>query len=58
MNKYIENICNRVFKNCDVSNFKNKTILVTGANGLIGGFISDFLYYLNKKYSYDIKIIF
>ena len=57
MNKYIEKICNRVFKNCDVSNFKNKTILVTGANGLIGGFISDFLYYLNKKYSYDIKII-
>ena len=36
MNKFIKSICDRVFKNCDVSEFKNKTILITGANGLIG----------------------
>ena len=57
MNKFIKSICDRVFKNCDVSEFKNKTILITGANGLIGGFIADFLHYLNTNHDYNIKII-
>jgi UDP-glucuronate decarboxylase len=57
MNKFIKNLCERVYRNCTVSELKNKTILVTGANGLIGGFIADFLCFLNTEYSYNIKIV-
>ena len=49
MNRFIRDICIRIFKNCDVSKLKNKTILITGANGLIGGFLSDFFDYLNNS---------
>jgi len=31
--------------------------LITGSNGLLGGFISNFLVYLNEEHSYGIKII-
>jgi dTDP-glucose 4,6-dehydratase/UDP-glucuronate decarboxylase len=37
-------------------NFKNKSILITGANGLLGGFLSDFFSFLNEKYDYNIKL--
>lgn len=57
MDKFIKDICLRIYKNCDVSDFKNKTILITGANGLIGGFIADFFHYLNVNHNYNIKII-
>ena len=57
MDKFITDICFSVYKNCDVSSLKNKTILITGANGLIGGFLSDFLYFLNEEYSYNIKLV-
>ncbi len=57
MNKYIKHISDRIFKNSELSELKNKTILITGANGLIGGFIADFLHYLNVEYDYNIKII-
>ncbi len=57
MNKFIKEICNRIFQDCNVSTLKGKTILITGANGLIGGFLSDFFHYLNTQHSYDIKII-
>jgi|ETNvirnome_2_300_1030623.scaffolds.fasta_scaffold02284_2 dTDP-glucose 4,6-dehydratase/UDP-glucuronate decarboxylase len=57
MNKYIKQISNRIFENSELSDFKNSTVLITGANGLIGGFIADFLHYLNVEYDYNIKII-
>jgi dTDP-glucose 4,6-dehydratase/UDP-glucuronate decarboxylase len=57
MNKFIKDICLRIYKNCEVFDFKNKTVLITGANGLIGGFLADFLHYLNVEYDYNIKII-
>jgi len=57
MNKFIKDICLRIYKNCDVFDFKNKTVLITGANGLIGGFLADFLHYLNVEHNYNIKII-
>jgi len=57
MNKFVKDVCDRILNNCDVSDFKNKTILITGSNGLIGGFMADFFYYLNKNYSYNINII-
>ena len=57
MNKYIKHISDRIFKNSELSELKNKTILITGANGLIGGFLADFLYYLNVYQDYGVKII-
>ena len=36
MNKYMKEISDRIYKNIDLSDFKNKTILITGANGLTG----------------------
>lgn len=35
---------------------KNKSVLVTGASGLIGSSVTDILFHLNKKYNYKIKI--
>ena len=57
MNKYIKQISDRIFKNSELSELINKTVLITGANGLIGGFIADFLHYLNIEHDYNIKII-
>lgn len=36
---------------------KNKTILITGANGFIASYIIYFLIFLNQKYNFKIKII-
>jgi len=36
---------------------KNKTILITGANGFIASYIIYFLIFLNQKYNFRIKII-
>ena len=57
MNKYIKQISDRIFENSELSDFKNKTILITGANGLMGGFLADFLYYLNVYHDYGVKIV-
>jgi dTDP-glucose 4,6-dehydratase/UDP-glucuronate decarboxylase len=57
MDVYIENICDGIFKTNDYNNFKNKTILITGANGLIGGMLADFFHYLNKEKEFNIHLI-
>ena len=57
MNTHIELICNKVFKEFNSTVFKNKTIFITGANGLIGGMLSDYFHFLNEKYNYNIKLI-
>ena len=58
--KYDYNIileeCKRLSARDEFQELKNKTVLVTGANGLIGGFLSDFFYYLNVQHNYNIKI--
>ena len=36
--------------------FSNKSVLITGANGLIGGSILDFFMYLNQEYAANIRI--
>ena len=54
MNKYIKQISDRIYKNFELSELKNKTVLITGANGLIGGFIADFMYYLNTYFDFNI----
>ena len=33
MNKYIKQISDRIYKNFELSELKNKTVLITGANG-------------------------
>ena len=57
MNKHIVKICEEIFEFNEFNNFKNKTILITGANGLIGGMFSDYFSYLNEKKNYNINLI-
>jgi len=57
MDKFTKNICDSIFEKNSVEDFKNKTILITGANGLIGGFLSDYFNYLNKEKKYNIKLL-
>lgn len=57
MDKFTKNICDSIFEKNSVEDFKNKTILITGANGLIGGFLSDYFNYLNTKKDYNIKLL-
>lgn len=46
-----------ILEKVDLQEFKNKTILITGANGLIGGFLTDFFVHLNDEHSYNINLI-
>lgn len=39
-----------------VQSLRDKKILVTGANGLLGGFLSDFLCYLNDKHDFNLQL--
>ena len=57
MDKYIKTICDEIYSTQDFKSFNNKTVLVTGVNGLIGGMISEFFYYLKTKKGYNIKLI-
>lgn len=41
----------------NLEKIRNKTIFITGSNGLIGGNILSYLTYVNIKYSLNIKII-
>lgn len=52
-NKGIE----KTLENNKLEGLNNNTILVVGANGLIGSAIIDVLNYLNDKYNYSINII-
>ena len=49
MNKYLTKSMDKIVETLGdtADEFKGKTILITGANGLIGGFLSDFFIYLN-----------
>jgi len=44
----------QIIKNLDT--LRNQSILITGASGLIGSYLTDFLIYLNDKENYNIKI--
>ena len=43
--------------NSNLDEFKKKTILITGANGLIGGFLSDFFVYLNDEHDFNCQLV-
>ncbi len=50
----------KISSNLGVKNlkkFKNRTILITGANGFIGSFLVKFFLHLNEKLNYKIKLI-
>lgn len=47
---------NNILSLINIESFKNKSILVTGANGLIGSYLIDFLLYVNNAFNYKIKI--
>lgn len=48
----LENVANQV----DIRVIYNTKFLITGATGLIGSFLVDFLLYLNEKYNSNIKV--
>ena len=41
----------------NLNSIKNKSILITGASGLIGSYLLNFFHYLNVNYKQNIKII-
>lgn len=52
----IEEECNNLLKRISTKKFKDSSILITGANGLIGGFLADFFNYANRYCDLNIKI--
>jgi UDP-glucuronate decarboxylase len=46
----------RVASKVDLTPFKNATVLLAGANGLIGSYFAHLFYYLNEKLSYNTKV--
>tara|TARA_R110000824_G_scaffold2936_10_gene13409 strand:- start:28786 stop:29871 length:1086 start_codon:yes stop_codon:yes gene_type:complete len=53
----IKEDCRILAQNVDISNFKDKKILIVGANGLIGGFLADFCCFLNDSFSANIEVV-
>ncbi len=45
-----------LYKNINVKELRNKEVLITGANGLIGSFLTNFFVYLNDVHKYNITI--
>ena len=52
----IKKDCEILFEKIDCTKLKNKKVLITGANGLIGSFLADFFMFLNEK-QYNISIV-
>lgn len=57
MNKtIIEEDIDNIVKCNDFSELKNKSVFITGATGLFGLWLLEFLLFLNKKYDFNISI--
>ena len=52
----IEEDCASLRTRLNTENLIGKSVLITGANGLIGSFIADFLCSLNRLHDYEMKI--
>lgn len=48
--------CEILFSKINNDKLKNKTIFITGANGLIGSFLADYFVYLNDNYNFNINL--
>ena len=59
MNKFLTKSMKKIFNTLgsNLDEFKDKTILITGANGLIGGFLSEFFMYLNDEHNFNSKLV-
>ena len=58
MNNYIINLdCLKITNNVNLDKFKNKSVLVLGANGLLGGYLIAVLNFANEYYQLNCKII-
>ena len=53
----IKEDCELLAKRVDVDFFRNRKIMIIGANGLIGGFLADFFNFLNEEYSCKINLV-
>jgi len=53
---YIEDLCTIASANINWNQFKEKSILITGASGLIGTFLIDLLMYRNTQYNNNITV--
>ena len=56
-NIYREDVKSILLQNCDWNKFKEKTILITGATGLIGTILVDMFIFLTENYDLGIKLI-
>lgn len=56
-NLYQEDIKSVLNLNCDFSKLQDKTILITGATGLIGSVFVDMLIFLSKTHSLNLSLI-
>lgn len=56
MNKILEEDFTRIVSEYDFSALKGKSIFITGATGLIGSQLLQFLHYLNQRYSYEMEL--
>ena len=54
---FLVNEYNAIALKKDLTDLKGKTFFITGANGLIGSNLVNYLHYLNKKEKLNIKII-
>ena len=44
-------------QDCDWANLRNKTILISGATGLLGSVLTDMFSLLNEKFSLNLKLL-
>ena len=54
---YIEDLKNCITLTKDIETLKNKTIFITGANGLVGTFLVDLIMYLNENLNFNTTVV-
>ena len=56
-NIYKEDVKSILLQNCDYASLRNKTILITGATGLIGTILTDMLCFLNEEFDLQLDLL-
>lgn len=56
LNKILLEEYQKILNQLEIQKFKNKSILITGANGLIGSYLVDFLDYASETFDLGIQI--
>ena len=57
MNKIIEEDAIQIINDNEMEKLKNKTVLITGASGMVGSYFINTLIVLNEKYNMNINIL-